>query len=132
MFDNKNENNNFLFNFKLTNDDIILVSDVDEIFTREGIVYIRQNPPDYFYFVPGVMYFPYYFHRVNRWNNALAMRYNISKRGQIHVSLLRSGNDRRQFNVSKFFVTHCSYCFSSYEEFRNKLNSFSHQEKNYY
>lgn len=35
-------------NFQLTNDDIILVSDVDEIFTREGLVYIKQNPPEFF------------------------------------------------------------------------------------
>lgn len=76
------------------------------------------------------MYFPYYFHRVNKWNHALAMRYDVTKRGKIHLSLLRSGSNRKQLNVRKSFVTHCSYCFNSYDEFRNKLNSFSHQEYN--
>ncbi len=36
------------------------------------------------------------------------------------------------YNPSKPLITHCSYCFKSIEEYKNKLKSFSHQEYNIY
>ena len=44
-----------------TEEDLLLVVDIDEIFTKEGIEYVKQNPPKDFYFVKGSMYFPYYY-----------------------------------------------------------------------
>jgi len=47
-----------------TEDDLIIIVDVDEIFTREGIEYVKKNPPRNHYYVKGSMYFPYYYHKV--------------------------------------------------------------------
>ena len=44
--------------------DLLIVIDIDEILTREGIEYIKKNPPKYFYFIKGSMYFPYNYHRL--------------------------------------------------------------------
>jgi hypothetical protein len=49
-----------------TKDDLIIVVDIDEIFTREGIKYVKKNPPKYYYFIKGTMYFPYYYHKVQK------------------------------------------------------------------
>ena len=35
-----------------------------------------------------------------------------------------------KLNPSKPFITHCSYCFKSLEQYKNKLKSFAHQEFN--
>ena len=52
-----------------TENDLFLVSDIDEIFTREGIEYIKKNPPKVFYTIKGSMYFPYYYHKVEDWDS---------------------------------------------------------------
>ena len=37
---------------------------------------------------------------------------------------------RYKDNPSKPLITHCSYCFNSIEEYKNKFKSFVHQEFN--
>ena len=41
-----------------TEEDLLIVVDIDEILTREGIEYVKKNPPKTYYFVKGSMYFP--------------------------------------------------------------------------
>lgn len=63
-----------LFGLKMS--DLILVSDLDEIFTREAMEYIIQNPPETYYYARGYMYFPYYYHIIENWNYDLVLRYD--------------------------------------------------------
>ena len=123
--------------FKPTNDDIIIVSDVDEILTRPGLRFSIENPPssldpphDY-YVLHGDYYFPVYFHRLNEWDTALIFSYRPG------ISIARVRMNVQNGKVFKYrspnndvFVTHCSYCFRNIEEYRNKLQSFSHTEFN--
>ena len=63
-------------NYNPTEIDLIIIVDVDEILTREGIKYIKNNPPKYYNFIKGSLYFPYYYHKVGDWNKGLVIRYN--------------------------------------------------------
>lgn len=36
-----------------TESDLLIVVDIDEILTKEGIEYIKKNPPNNFYFIKG-------------------------------------------------------------------------------
>ena len=120
-------------NYNPTENDLIIITDLDEILTREGIEYIINNPPKDFYFLKGTIYFPYYYHRLEDCDRSLVVRYNKTMKT---LTLLRgmqiTDNNTLKFkdNPSKPLITHCSYCFKNIEEYRNKLRSYSHQEFN--
>ena len=119
--------------YNLTEKDILIVVDLDEILTREGIRYIKKNPPNTFYFIYGAMYFPYYYHKVENWNRSFVIRYNKKMKtlSQYRTSEITTNNTLTfEFNKSKVLLTHCSYCFKDIEEYNNKLKSFAHQEFN--
>lgn len=120
--------------FNLTTSDIFLVSDADEIFTREAVTYIRQHPPSNLYFVKGSLYFPNYYHYVGKWDVGFVCRYYPSCP---HISILREAAHKNKPiyypNILKSdinFITHCSYCFKDLEQYKNKIKSFAHQEFN--
>ena len=119
--------------YKPTEKDLLIVVDIDEILTREGIEYIQKNPPKNFQFIKGSYYFPYYYHKIVDWDKGYVIRYN---KGMKSLSKYRLMNKRRKnilkykYNPSKPLLTHCSYCFKSIEEYKNKLISFAHQEYN--
>lgn len=118
-------------NFNMTSNDILLISDVDEIFTREAIFYISNHPPDDAYSVCGTLYFPYYFHNIGRWCFAAALRYSDNMDSlQNYREKSYKGKLPKIISQNRTFVTHCSYCFATLEEYRNKLKSFAHQEYN--
>ena len=113
-----------------TEKDILIVVDIDEILTREGIEYIKKNPPKNFYFIHGSMYFPYFYHRVGDWYKSFAVRYNKNMKTLNQYRLSNGYRLRYKFNQSKPLVTHCSFCFKDIEQYRNKLKTTSHQEVN--
>ena len=116
-----------------TEKDLLIVVDIDEILTREGIEYIIKNPPKDLYYLYGVMYFPYYYHRFDNWYKGYAIRYkkNMRPLSQIRLSQISEGNILRfPFNSLKPLITHCSYCYKNIEDYRNKLASFMHSELN--
>jgi len=114
-----------------TEDDLIVVVDIDEIFTREGIEYVKKNPPKKFYSIKGSMYFPYYYHKVQNWYKGCVIRYN---KNLPTLSIIRSMRSKQMLqyknNPSRPLITHCSYCFKELEQYKNKIKSFSHQEFN--
>jgi hypothetical protein len=115
--------------YNLTENDFMVIADVDEIFTREGIEYVKKNPPIDYYHVKGSMYFPYYYHKVADCDSVSVVRYQKNMKT---LSKVR-GNKKKTltFNgTSKPLVTHCSYCFNDLEKYKNKIRSFSHQEFN--
>ena len=119
-------------NYNPTEEDLIIVVDIDEIFTREGIKYVKKNPPKDFYAVKGSMYFPYYYHKVEDWDSVKVIRYkkNMTTLTNYRRIIRRNNTLKFDFNCSKPLITHCSYCFKSLEEYKNKFKSFSHQEFN--
>ena len=119
-------------NYNLNENDLIIVVDIDEILTREGIEYILEYPlKERIYHIKGSMYFPYYYHNVGDWDCGCIIRYNkLMKslnyyRHNLYDYLLKYEN-----NPSKPLITHCSYCFRNIEKYRNKLQSYAHQEYN--
>ena len=113
--------------------DLLIVVDIDEILTREGIEYIKKNPPYDFYFIKGSTYFPYYYHKLEDWNRGFVVRYNKNMKSLNKYRSMRIKNYntlKYRFNPSKPLITHCSYCFKDIEEYKQKLKSFSHQEFN--
>ena len=112
-----------------TEKDILIVVDIDEILTREGIEYIKKHPPKTFYCIKGSMYFPYYYNKIEDWNWAFAIRYNKTL-GPLTKYRGKSKNNTFTYenNPSKPLITHCSYCFKDIEEYKYKLQSFAHEE----
>jgi beta-1,4-mannosyl-glycoprotein beta-1,4-N-acetylglucosaminyltransferase len=121
-------------NFRPTTNDIMLVSDVDEIFTRDAVKFIAEHPPLEFYFVPGVTYFPYYFHFVENWSFSLAVRYSKHRRQLSRIRNIANSPKIEYYTMKmpQRSVTHCSYCFRTLQQYKNKLLSFAHQEFNTY
>ena len=107
-----------------TEEDLLLVVDLDEILTREGIKYIRNNPPKDLYFIKGSMYFPYYYHKIEDWDKGLIVRYNknmqtISKYRKMNI--VNNNTLKFYYKPTKPLITHCSYCFKDMEEYLLKL-----------
>ena len=115
-----------------TENDILLVSDCDEIFTRDAIRFISEHPPISYYYVKGSMYFPYYFHYQQSWDLGFAIRYR--KNMTEDLANVRTKSYKHSINYyvggAKDFITHCSWCFNNIDQYINKLKSFSHQEFN--
>ena len=112
--------------------DLLIVVDIDEILTREGIEYIIKNPPSNFSFIKGNMYFPYFYHKVQDWNKGYVVRYNKDMKTLTYYRLQKNISYiiKYKTNPNKPLITHCSYCFKNIEEYKNKIKSFSHQEYN--
>ena len=120
-------------NYKPTENDLLIVVDIDEILTREGIEYIKNNPPKYFYFLKGTLYFPYYYHKIQDWDLGYVVRYHKNMKTLSEYRIMKQDNNnllRFKYNPTKPLITHCSYCFKNIEEYKNKLSSFAHKEYN--
>ena len=120
-------------NYNPTENDLLIVVDIDEILTREGIKYIKKNSPSNFNFIKGSYYFPYYYHKIRDWNAGYVVRYNktMNSLSKYRTTKMNKNNILiYKDNPSKPLITHCSYCFKNIDEYKNKLNSFPHQEYN--
>ena len=115
-----------------TENDLIVIVDLDEILTRKGIKYIKKYPPKHYYFIKGSLYFPYYYHKVQDWDYGCVIRYNknITTFSKYRRMPRKNNIFKYKLNPSKPLITHCSYCFKDLEQYKNKLKSFSHQEFN--
>ena len=116
-----------------TEKDLLIVVDLDEIVTREGIQYIKNNPPKEIKHIQGSLYFPYYYHKIGNWNLGFVVRYNKNMKTLSRCRGIGTEENniiRYEYNPSKPLITHCSYCFKNIEEYKNKLMSYSHKEFN--
>ena len=114
-----------------TEKDLFIVADLDEILTREGIQYIKNNPPNDFKIIYGAMYYPYYYHRVEEWNRSFVVRYKKTMNTFSNYRNIGSNENNTityENNPSEPLITHCSYCFKNMEQYRNKFLSFAHTE----
>ena len=99
-----------------TENDLLIVADLDEIITREGIEYVKKHPPKYFYCLKGSMYYPYYYHKVQDWYWAYVIGYN---KNMTTLSRYRGNSQNNtltyDYNPSKPLITLCLYCFNNIE-----------------
>jgi beta-1,4-mannosyl-glycoprotein beta-1,4-N-acetylglucosaminyltransferase len=107
--------------------DLIFVSDVDEIMTKSGMIKVLNEPPQDFYNIMAVYSTPNFLYGNKAWDFANVIRYTPQ---------IQSFQWYRENKYHRFpdypIMTHCSYCFKTIEEYKFKLNSFSHQEYNRY
>ncbi|OLN86617.1 Beta-1,4-mannosyl-glycoprotein 4-beta-N-acetylglucosaminyltransferase [Colletotrichum chlorophyti] len=106
--------------------DILLVSDVDEIPKPEVIRALRNcQVPARVTIQSEFYYYSYQWLSREVWNHPQATTYQ-GDNTVLPEDLRRSANDH-------YFMHggwHCSYCFSTVEEMARKINSFSHTELN--
>ena len=117
-------------NYNPTENDLLIITDIDEILTREGIKYIIQHPPNNYYFLKGHRYFPYYYHKFDDCDKSVVVRYHKGMKALTKYRAMKNTNSNTfkfKYNPTKPLITHCSYCFKDIEEYRNKLRSYSHQ-----
>ena len=120
-------------NYKPDRLDLLIVVDIDEILTKEGIEYIKNNPPNNYYFIKGSIEFPYYYHHLEYCDKSVVVRYNKNMKTLTKYRQMKITNRKTlkfDYNPSKPLITHCSYCFKNIDEYKNKLKSYSHQEFN--
>ncbi|EPS44131.1 hypothetical protein H072_1884 [Dactylellina haptotyla CBS 200.50] len=105
--------------------DVILVSDVDEIPRPATLTALRNCVfPKKLALHSDMYYYGFQWRKRGDWGSPHATYYDGN-----HTVLpadLRSGADSHLFGAA----WHCSYCFSTIDEFVKKLNSFSHTEYN--
>jgi hypothetical protein len=104
-------------------DDILIVTDCDEIPTRKAIKLIRRTPPVSYYKLGGYMYY-YSFRWLKQvWDFPFAIRY-----GSVGDSLNVFRAMRGPHVVHGILVHHCSYCFPKIGEIVLKMQSSAHTE----
>jgi hypothetical protein len=109
---------NFLLkkNYNHTGNDLLIVVGIDEIFSREGLEYIINNPPNNYKFIKSTYYFPNCYNKIRDWNKGYVVRYNKKMN---FLSKYRDMNDynynllKFKYNSTKSLITHCSYCIKT-------------------
>ena len=99
----------------------------------KDLCYVINNPPKDYYFVQGAIYFPYYYHRLQGWNRGLVIRYNKNMKtlSKFRSMIIRPEKTLTyKDNPYNPIITHCSYSFKNFDEYKNKLKSYIHQEYN--
>ncbi|KZL81899.1 glycosyltransferase family 17, partial [Colletotrichum incanum] len=107
-------------------DDVLIVSDVDEIPKPEILRALRNcNIPPRVTIHSKIYYYSYQWLARNDWAHPQATVYRGAN--TVLPDDLRKNADDHHFNHGGW---HCSYCFSTVEEMAQKINSFSHAELN--
>lgn len=108
-------------------DDVLLVSDVDEIFKPSTVHALRNcATPVRVTAVSKLMYYSFQWLSELEWNHPQATLY----RGEKGNDTVLPDDLRHNANDFKFIegAWHCSYCFSTIKEMVEKIRSFSHTE----
>ncbi|KAF6805368.1 glycosyl transferase family 17 protein [Colletotrichum musicola] len=107
-------------------DDVLIVSDVDEIPKPEVLRALRNcQIPQRVTIHSKIYYYSYQWLGRNDWNHPQATVYRGAD--TVLPDDLRSNANDFHFPHGGW---HCSYCFSTVEELAQKINSFSHSELN--
>ncbi|OHS94852.1 hypothetical protein TRFO_10765 [Tritrichomonas foetus] len=113
-------------------EDVLIMSDCDEILTRQGIIYLKNNlPKTYFRFKSLFFYYSLRWFK-GFWNAPSVINYGFLIKSNLSLNFFRKKVDSKgNFNnllESPIYAIHCSYCFPDLLEIKRKLNSFSHTE----
>lgn len=110
--------------------DIIILSDLDEIPTKEAMELIIKDPPTTYSVLKGDYYMYNYCYRTNeKWNMCVVFPYKGSSTKQLNS--LRNKAYKKSlpiYHPEKTLFHHCTYCFSEISEFQNKFRTFAHKE----
>jgi beta-1,4-mannosyl-glycoprotein beta-1,4-N-acetylglucosaminyltransferase len=107
-------------------DDILLVSDVDEMFKPEVLKALRNcDVPDKVTAMSRMFYYSYQWLQDKAWPHPQATRYKGENATILPDALRKHSKDHFVFAEGGW---HCSYCFSTLAEMVKKITSFSHTE----
>jgi hypothetical protein len=107
--------------------DLLMLSDVDELSYPSTIRYIRDNPPEIQYRLWGDMFMYSMRWRIGFWIGPIVVRY-----GHFVTSKFTFADYRRHgwaFGYPAPAFVHCSYCLGRMDTVITKLRSFSHVER---
>ena len=124
----------------ITDEDVIIISDCDEIIRPEALKYIRESNFDYYGLMMPLFYFKFNYMLTNDVDGftvwPIAYR-GIKSKGLIPSQLRRGWNDRQTRDRSHFkngvIVNHAGWHFSWFgddEHIAKKIKSFAHTEFN--
>lgn len=110
--------------------DIIIAGDIDEIPTISGIEFMIQNPPVEDYYNTKYRFYNHNYNSMVKttWGFTAVFKYS----DKLPSYLLSTSRSTRHFVTKQYLGTHCSSCFHTLELYKNKYESFSHQEFNSY
>ena len=107
-------------------EDIIIISDCDEIPLQNAMDHLLQVHPDFIKFVGYTSFYSFHWIHDSRWIGPFAI-----KAGAIHHSL-QYYKDLDGPYLPGISLTHCSYCFPTLKQAIRKLQSFAHTEYSQY
>lgn len=116
---------------KISNESIIIISDLDEIPTSNAMKYIIKNPPISFYMLSGYLYLYNYRNKDNSsWPGVIVL-----KASQCDMDIHSYRVNRYLYSKTKSIpiypaLTHCTFCFKNISLIQKKLQSYSHIEFN--
>ena len=110
----------------LTYNDVILLSDLDEIPKPKTLNVLKSCYFVYPLILTSEFYYYSFEYYVGTWNNPRATMF---KGLNLALDFQNLRSSAVAYSMPKA-AWHCSFCFSTYEQFERKLNSFSHQEFN--
>jgi beta-1,4-mannosyl-glycoprotein beta-1,4-N-acetylglucosaminyltransferase len=103
--------------------DLVLLTDVDELVTRRAIDFVRRDPPGHYYNLYGRLYHYSFRWVVGEWERPMVIRF-----GAFRMPL----DDYKFVKFIRRFPEdlhhHCSFCFPRVSDVVGKLVSFSHTE----
>lgn len=106
--------------------DIILVSDCDEIPTRNAMKYVINNPPTKITVFKGNLYY-YNYRNINKkkWSGTILFR------GDNYKDIQKARDNRDSLKSLPFdSLSHCSFCYNKISLIQKKIKSFAHTEFN--
>lgn len=125
-----------LIQLKLHDEDIILISDVDEIPNTNAIKYVRENNNELKEkFECMKLSMDFYYYNINckiiseRWEKAIMVYYNVYKETRCPELYRNINKNNDKIGVITNGGWHLSY-FGNIEFIKNKIKNFSHQEFN--
>lgn len=115
--------------YHISNESIIIVSDLDEIPTSAAMEYIKLYPPKKMYILKGYLYYYNYRHKIPiYWVGTIIIKACYCKND------IQYYRDNRYSLIYNFSIpvlpslTHCSYCYNSVSSIQQKLKNFAHTE----
>jgi len=108
--------------------DLILMGDLDEIPTRQGMELILENPPTYCYYLKGIFFTINHKYWLTDWSRFAVIVYTNT----IHSFQTYRDTSHNIFEKGGYTLTHCTYCFPKIEMFVNKFKSSAHTEFSVY
>lgn len=114
----------------VSNESLVIISDLDEIPTSDAMKYIKEKPPQILYMLSGHIFYYNYRHKMmDIWPGV-----SVIKVSECNKELIwKCRAERYRYSRTNSIpihpsLTHCSYCYSNISSIQKKLASFAHTE----